>query len=171
MTVVDIKAKVRERDGKCVDCGITSDEHRRFCGEELSVHRLIPGSAYSVGGCETVCRACHNHRHIRISENSKNHAIMDCNGRHVRLRHCIVVKDFGVAGKPERILWAHVDDADLSFLYQAFHQRQMQIRADVRALFADLNYTNQRLRERGKREIQLDLDNLASDEENPEEAA
>jgi hypothetical protein len=60
MTVLDIKAAVRKRDGfRCVDCGITQDEY----GITLEVHRLKPGSAYTADGCVTTCAGCHGKRH------------------------------------------------------------------------------------------------------------
>jgi 5-methylcytosine-specific restriction endonuclease McrA len=54
-----IKAAVRERDdNRCVDCGA-----RRQPGKpQLDVHRIIPGSEYSVDGCVTLCRGCHKHK-------------------------------------------------------------------------------------------------------------
>lgn len=60
MNVLEIKATVRSRDGyRCVDCGMTNDEHLSIYGRALEVHRKEPGSAYSVDGCETVCKGCH----------------------------------------------------------------------------------------------------------------
>jgi hypothetical protein len=55
-----IKAAVRERDGhRCVHCGMTAEEHRQLFGANLQVHRKVPGSAYTLEGCETVCQRCH----------------------------------------------------------------------------------------------------------------
>ena len=71
----------------------------------------------------------------------------------------------------QRTLWKLVNESPREFLVASFEQRRSGIVADVRSLRRDLDYANSTLRERGKREIQLDLDNLASDEENPEEAA
>ena len=56
---LDVKALVRRRDNyKCVDCGSEQDE-----GRSLDVHRLKPGSRYTVRGCVTVCQKCHRQRH------------------------------------------------------------------------------------------------------------
>lgn len=55
-----IKAAVRTRDGfRCVDCGMTNDESIALTEIQLDVHRLVPGSDYSVDGCVTLCRSCH----------------------------------------------------------------------------------------------------------------
>lgn len=63
MTDQQIKDAVRERDGqRCVDCGMTADEHISLYGKTLDVHRKVPGSEYSVDGCETVCKRCHGPR-------------------------------------------------------------------------------------------------------------
>ena len=61
MTDIDIKAAVRDRDGyRCTKCGMTAAEHReRYRGRTLDVHRLSPGSEYTVEGCVTLCRKCH----------------------------------------------------------------------------------------------------------------
>jgi hypothetical protein len=60
LTDLEIKEKVRERDGrKCRDCGTTSEEHIEQHGRDLDVHRLIPGSPYGEGWCVALCRACH----------------------------------------------------------------------------------------------------------------
>jgi hypothetical protein len=64
MTELEIKAAVRARDGfRCVDCGMTAAEHRDRYRRRLEVHRLIPGSAYSVKGTVTLCHRCHRGRH------------------------------------------------------------------------------------------------------------
>lgn len=60
MTVLEIKAAVRERDGnRCVLCGMTAAEHIEKHGRNLDVHRKTPGSPYSIEGTETLCRTCH----------------------------------------------------------------------------------------------------------------
>lgn len=60
MGVRSIKATVRKRDGHvCTKCGLTNDEHRLKYGRVLDVHRISPGSAYSVDGCLTLCQDCH----------------------------------------------------------------------------------------------------------------
>lgn len=58
--VTELKGRVRERDGhRCTECGVTDAEHRRATGRKLDVHRLKPGSPYTVDGCVTLCRKCH----------------------------------------------------------------------------------------------------------------
>jgi hypothetical protein len=60
MNVVRLKAAVRARDGfRCVKCGMTNHEHLEATERQLEVHRVIPGSVYSLDGCVTLCRACH----------------------------------------------------------------------------------------------------------------
>jgi hypothetical protein len=55
-----IKAAVRLRDGmRCTQCGITNAQHLAAHGRSLHVHRLTPGSHYTVEGCVTLCFACH----------------------------------------------------------------------------------------------------------------
>lgn len=64
MNVAALKKEIRIRDGKkCLDCGMTSDEHVGFFGRELHVHRLNPGAVYQRRGCVTLCRCCHQRRH------------------------------------------------------------------------------------------------------------
>ncbi len=58
--ILAIKVAVRERDGmKCTACGMTNEEHLATSGDSLHVHRVRPGSLYSVAGCVTLCRHCH----------------------------------------------------------------------------------------------------------------
>ncbi len=60
MYPIEIKAIVRYRDGfRCTECGMTNDEHIQVHGRSLDVHRLIPGSPYTIEGCVTLCRPCH----------------------------------------------------------------------------------------------------------------
>jgi cytochrome c553 len=60
MTPAEVKEAVRERDGqRCVECGLTALEHQERYGMTLDVHRVVPGSAYTLEGCVTLCRACH----------------------------------------------------------------------------------------------------------------
>ncbi len=64
MSVSKTKATVRQRDNhSCVDCGLTAKDYMERNGTLLDVHRLIPGSRYTVDGCVTVCRSCHKLRH------------------------------------------------------------------------------------------------------------
>jgi hypothetical protein len=60
MNITALKAAVRTRDGhRCTECGLADLEHRRVCGKALEVHRLKPGTPYSMEGCRTLCGACH----------------------------------------------------------------------------------------------------------------
>lgn len=60
MTEAEIKRLVRERDGyKCTQCGMKQKEHIYWFDKQLDVHRLVPGSPYTVDGCVTLCRPCH----------------------------------------------------------------------------------------------------------------
>lgn len=55
-----VKKTVRLRDGhRCVKCRMTSTEHIEWCGRELDVHRVNPGSLYKEELCITVCKKCH----------------------------------------------------------------------------------------------------------------
>jgi DNA-binding transcriptional regulator YiaG len=66
--LADIKAAVRARDGyRCVRCGKT-EERYVFRGRrrQLSVHRKVPGSEYSLEGCETLCASCHRVVHKEL---------------------------------------------------------------------------------------------------------
>jgi hypothetical protein len=62
VNIFALKNAVRKRDGyRCVECGLTNSEHLAQRGCQLEVHRVVPGSAYSVepGACQTLCRPCH----------------------------------------------------------------------------------------------------------------
>lgn len=58
--ILRIKALVRERDWyTCTECGMSHDEHIAIYGKTFDVHRVVPGSPYSLNGCVTICRRCH----------------------------------------------------------------------------------------------------------------
>jgi 5-methylcytosine-specific restriction endonuclease McrA len=62
MTVAQIKAAVRARDGlACTLCGLSNADHLSLYSRQLEVHRVVPRSAYSIdpGVCITTCRPCH----------------------------------------------------------------------------------------------------------------
>lgn len=60
MTVLEIKAAVRKRDGyACTRCGMNRAQHFAHYERDLDVHRVTPGSEYTMEGCITVCRSCH----------------------------------------------------------------------------------------------------------------
>jgi hypothetical protein len=74
-----VKEAVRARDGyRCRECGMTNAEHQRHFGRSLEVHRFIPGAAYTVEGCGTLCRWCHlkqpKSTHVRVYQ-MKNGAV------------------------------------------------------------------------------------------------
>lgn len=55
-----VKDAVRIRDEmRCTHCGMTDPEHKLLFGRGLHVHRLSPGSRYTVDGCITLCHDCH----------------------------------------------------------------------------------------------------------------
>lgn len=59
-TEAEIKALVRFRDGyRCRECGMTAKDHFRRYKKSLEVHRIVPGSRYTIRGCVTLCRSCH----------------------------------------------------------------------------------------------------------------
>lgn len=61
---LQVKAAVRLRDGmRCIDCDLTNEQHVEQYGRQLEVHRVSPGSPYTLDGCVTVCRPCHRKRH------------------------------------------------------------------------------------------------------------
>jgi hypothetical protein len=58
--IAAIKAAVRKRDGdRCVECQMPAEQHQATYGRGLDVHRIEPGSLYSLDGCVTLCRPCH----------------------------------------------------------------------------------------------------------------
>jgi hypothetical protein len=60
VSVLDIKEAVRRRDGyRCAQCGMTNEEHLATFGRTLEVHRVTPGSPYTVSGCRSLCKRCH----------------------------------------------------------------------------------------------------------------
>lgn len=60
MKATGVKKLVRERDGhRCTKCGMTGQRSVEKYGRILDVHRIEPGSKYTVDGCETICRSCH----------------------------------------------------------------------------------------------------------------
>ncbi len=58
-SVKNIKEAVRQRDDKCSRCGITRDRHFARWRRDIEVHRIVPGSPYTVDGCKTFCARCH----------------------------------------------------------------------------------------------------------------
>jgi hypothetical protein len=58
--ILKIKAAVRARDGhRCTNCGMTDQQHKATFGGSLEVHRISPGSPYTVNGSVTLCKPCH----------------------------------------------------------------------------------------------------------------
>lgn len=55
-----VKDQVRKRDEyRCTECGMTHQQHVEKHGTTLHVHRLVPGSIYTLEGCITLCFTCH----------------------------------------------------------------------------------------------------------------
>jgi hypothetical protein len=44
---------------RCVECGVSQQEHRAAYGTALEVRRQVYGSAYSMDGCVTLRKRCH----------------------------------------------------------------------------------------------------------------
>jgi len=44
---------------QCTRCGMTDTVHRAKYRRTLDVHRITPGSLYTVEGCITRCKTCH----------------------------------------------------------------------------------------------------------------
>ncbi len=60
LSKLEIKALVRHRDNYCcTECGMTAERHIEAFGRNLDVHRVTPGSKYTLSGCVTLCRPCH----------------------------------------------------------------------------------------------------------------
>jgi 5-methylcytosine-specific restriction endonuclease McrA len=60
VTEIEIKKAVRARDNyACTNCGMTDQQHKATFGRSLEVHRVAPGSPYTVNGCVTLCKPCH----------------------------------------------------------------------------------------------------------------
>lgn len=60
LTASEVRTIVRHRDGyQCRLCGMTARSHWKRYRRKLDVHRLVPGSRYTIRGCITVCRPCH----------------------------------------------------------------------------------------------------------------
>jgi len=56
-----VKKLVRSRAGdRCERCGFDQADCVAKYGRGLHVHRLTPGSPYTLGGCVLVCPPCHN---------------------------------------------------------------------------------------------------------------
>lgn len=62
MDILQLKEQIRARDGyRCAECGLTNDDHLTEWGSSLEVHRVRPGSCYSLdpGVCVILCKTCH----------------------------------------------------------------------------------------------------------------
>ena len=63
LSAVKVKRLVRKRDGyRCTECGMTTQEHLERYDRLLDVHRIVPGSPYTVEGCVALCRGCHGNK-------------------------------------------------------------------------------------------------------------
>jgi hypothetical protein len=82
LSKVEVKALARHRDGyRCTSCGMSAVEHVRRYGKNLDVHRIVPGSKYSLSGCVTLCRKCHGPQPRR----ERGHRINSGDGEPVKL--------------------------------------------------------------------------------------
>lgn len=55
-----VREQVRARDEcRCTECGMSQDNHRKQFGTRLHVHRIIPGTQYTMENCVTLCQPCH----------------------------------------------------------------------------------------------------------------
>lgn len=64
-TLLFLKQAIRERDGfRCQKCGISEKE----LGRGLDVHRIVPGSEYSLSRkkCISLCTSCHRKMERRV---------------------------------------------------------------------------------------------------------
>lgn len=60
VSVPQVKTAVRARDGfACTKCGRSNVEHKATTGRQLEVHRVQPGTPYTVEQCVTLCHSCH----------------------------------------------------------------------------------------------------------------
>jgi hypothetical protein len=81
-TKVAIKTAVRVRDGmRCTQCGLSNAEHLDLTGKSLHVHRLQPGSPYTLEGCVTLCFSCH----ATAPKRKRGEPDVEVNGSLVRL--------------------------------------------------------------------------------------
>lgn len=63
LSVLALKAAIRQRDAYCcTQCGMSNADHVAKYGRSLEVHRLAPGTPYTLDGCVTLCRPCHGTR-------------------------------------------------------------------------------------------------------------
>lgn len=68
MTAVEkdraFRESVRVRFGRrCAACPVRDEDQKARTGRALSVHRVRPGSRYSIDGCVPLCQACHLRAH------------------------------------------------------------------------------------------------------------
>lgn len=93
-------------------------------------------------------------------------------GSTVRVRYSIKVRSNGEADKPvDRHLWSHIDDARDEFVIEAIRIRVLAAKADIRQARADLAYFNERRISNGKRPIQLNIDDMLRDDDEPYQSA
>lgn len=88
MTESQIKTAVRTRDGhQCTKCGMTDEKHRKVYDRSLQVHRITPGSEYTVDGCRTLCTRCHGPEPRRPNYNATTTTlpVPDTEGRYAAL--------------------------------------------------------------------------------------
>ncbi len=115
MTKVDIKAAVRQRDGRCVDCGMANEAHFAEHGRALDVHRLRPGVPYAVDGCVAVCRSCHRDRHTALRAAGVISARTD-SSRDIRISEALCVILDGIADQNATTVGREVNRAVREYL-------------------------------------------------------
>ena len=68
MSSNEVNEAVRERDGhRCRECGLADVDHVERFGRRLEVHRITPGSLYTLDGCVLLCCTCHGAKPKRES--------------------------------------------------------------------------------------------------------
>ena|SRR5258708_25216194 len=69
MSRYSVKRRRRQLDNFCcTGCGLPQEINLAVCGQQLHVHRRIPGSAYTVEGTTSLCLRCHSQAHGRHLE-------------------------------------------------------------------------------------------------------
>ncbi len=78
MTKAEVKTAVRQRDEyRCTECGMSNVDHVSRFKRQLEVHRIKPGSLYTLPGCVTLCMCCHDKMPVR----AKGESDIEKNGR------------------------------------------------------------------------------------------
>lgn len=123
--VSELKEMVRDRDGRrCTECGIPDDVHVMLVGKTLEVHRLNPGSKYTIAGCVTLCFECHKSK-VRSRKHEGDRTVVKLS-RGAR-RHLWLIAAH--LDWPQNQMWALLEDilaaesAHTELIYKARHKR------------------------------------------------